>query len=142
MTNMVFFIIARLLSILFAFLFSVTRKRLEKRVSERFYGNCALTRTSNTIAHGVTRKERAKTRLMQIFVRSSDARNLSASHNFEDTVAMAILLFATGISLRCVARKKISSCGSHLLFDERESGRQNAADGCHECRDYVSEKYA
>lgn len=101
--------------------------------------NRALTRTSNTIAlHGVTGKERAKTRLMQIFARSPDARNLSASHNFENNVAMTILI-AAEIAVR-YKKKKITQFS--FVFDERESGRQNTTDECHE-RDYVTiVKYA
>lgn len=65
-------------------------------------------------------KERAKTRLMQIFVH----RNLSASHNFEDTIAILIVV---EISLRCATEKKFASRFSFVL-DERESGCQNTAD--------------
>lgn len=84
---------------------------------------------------------------MQIFVRSPGARNLSASHNFEDTVvAMTTLIgvFVVGISLRCATmeRKKEFALRFSFVFDGRESGRQNTTDGCHE-RDYVTiVKYA
>lgn len=52
------------------------------RVPEKSRSMCLW--TSNTIpaARGVTGKERAKTRLMQIFARSPGSRNLSVSHNF------------------------------------------------------------
>jgi len=85
----------------------VTRGNVDA-FGEIVWCNRVLMRTSNTIAlHGVTRKERAKTRLMQIFVRSSGERNLSASHNLENTVVTILIgMFVIEI-LWCSMKNKI-----------------------------------
>jgi len=93
------------------------------RFGEIVWCNRVLMRTSNTIAlHGVTRKERAKTRLMQIFVRSSGERNLSASHNLEDTVVTILIgVFVIEILWCAMKKKKYFASRFSFIFDERLS---------------------